>query len=127
MVSRHMQRSRGPRASCRSQPARSPDRAIMRPRISRKCATHAMRSSRRQRSAPVPRHEETRHLPYTPEQMFDLVADVGAYTEFLPWVTAIRVRSDTPTEMVADMIVCFKGLHETFTSRVHKLRPERVH
>lgn len=75
----------------------------------------------------MPRHEETRHLPYTPEQMFDLVADVGAYTEFLPWVTAIRVRSDSPTEMVADMIVGFKGLHETFTSRVHKLRPERVH
>lgn len=75
----------------------------------------------------MPRHEETRHLPYTPEQMFDLVADVSAYTEFLPWVTAIRVRSDTPTEMVADMIVGFKGLHETFTSRVHKLRPERVH
>ena len=62
----------------------------------------------------MPRHEETRHLPYTPEQMFDLVADVGAYTEFLPWVTAIRVRSDSPTEMVADMIVGFKGLLTEF-------------
>jgi coenzyme Q-binding protein COQ10 len=52
--------------------------------------------------------------------MFDLVADVGAYPEFLPWVTAIRVRTNTETEMVADMIVGFKGLRETFTSRVHK-------
>jgi len=75
----------------------------------------------------MPRHEETRHLPYTPEQMFDMVADVGSYPEFLPWVTAIRVRSDSPTEMVADMIVGFKGLHETFTSRVHKHRPDKVH
>lgn len=75
----------------------------------------------------MPRHEETRHLPYTPEQMFDLVADVAEYPAFLPWVTAIRVRLDTPTEMVADMIVGFKGLRETFTSRVHKRRPGQVH
>src|ERR1044072_63130 len=109
-----MPRSRGPRASSRARPVRSLDRAITRRRISRRGATQGMPSSPRQRSAPMPRHEETRHLPYTPEQMFDLVADVGAYTEFLPWVTAIRVRSDSPTEMVADMIVGFKGLHETF-------------
>ena len=44
----------------------------------------------------MPRHTETRFLPYTPEQMFDLVADVGRYAEFLPWVSAVRLRSDTP-------------------------------
>lgn len=71
----------------------------------------------------MPKHSETRHLPYTPEQMFDLVADVARYPEFLPWVSAMRVRSDTPTETVADMIVGFKGLRETFTSRVTKERP----
>ena len=71
----------------------------------------------------MPRHAETRHLPYSPEQMFDLVADVARYPEFLPWVSAIRVRSNGETEMVADMIVGFKGLRETFTSRVEKLRP----
>ena len=70
----------------------------------------------------MPKHSETRHLPYTPEQMFDLVADVARYPEFLPWVSAMRVRSDTPTETVADMIVGFKGLRETFTSRVTKDR-----
>jgi coenzyme Q-binding protein COQ10 len=75
----------------------------------------------------MPRHEETRHLPYTPEQMFDMVADVAAYPEFLPWVSAMRLRTDTPTETVADMIVGFKGLRETFTSRVRKERPESVH
>lgn len=74
----------------------------------------------------MPRHEETRHLPYRPEQMYDLVADVASYPKFLPWVSAMRVRSDTGTEMVADMIVGFKGLRESFTSRVHKRHPEEV-
>jgi len=74
----------------------------------------------------MPKHSETRHLPYAPEQMFDLVADVARYPEFLPWVSAMRVRSDTPTETVADMIVGFKGLRETFTSRVTKDRPGSI-
>lgn len=74
----------------------------------------------------MPRHEETRHLPYTPEQMFDLVADVQRYEEFLPWVNAIRIRSNSETEMVADMVVGFKGLRETFTSKVVKKRPDEL-
>ncbi len=75
----------------------------------------------------MPRHSETRRLPYSAEQMFDMVADVGRYAEFLPWVTAIRIRSDSQTEMVADMIVGFKGLRETFTSKVQKARPSHIH
>ncbi len=75
----------------------------------------------------MPKHHETRHLPYSPEQMFDLVADVGRYAEFLPWVSAIRVRANSDTEMVADMIVGFKGLRETFTSRIQKVRPTELH
>lgn len=75
----------------------------------------------------MPRHSETRHLPYSPEQMYDLVADVQGYEDFLPWVSAIRIRSSSDTEMVADMIVGFKGLRESFTSRVVRKRPESVH
>ena len=74
----------------------------------------------------MPRHAETRRLPYTPEQMFDLVADVGRYGEFLPWVSAVRVRSNSETEMVADLMVGFKSLRETFTSRVEKHRPGHI-
>ena len=74
----------------------------------------------------MPRHSETRRLPYSCEQMFDMVADVRRYAEFLPWVTAIRVRSNSDTEMVADMIVGFKGLRETFTSKVKKERPGHI-
>ena len=74
----------------------------------------------------LPQHSETRHLPYSAEQMFDLVADVNRYAEFLPWVLAMRVRQDTPAETLADMIVGFKGLRETFTSRVGKARPDAI-
>jgi len=74
----------------------------------------------------MPRHSETRRLPYTPEQLFDLVADVARYPEFLPWVAAVRVRSDSDTEMVADLVVGFKAIHEKFTSRVTKHRPDSI-
>ncbi|MGF1550535.1 MAG: type II toxin-antitoxin system RatA family toxin [Sphingomonadaceae bacterium] len=74
----------------------------------------------------MPRHSETRTLPYSPAQMFDLVADVGRYQEFLPWVVATRVRKDGETEMIADLVVGFKSLRETFTSRVIKERPGSI-
>ena len=74
----------------------------------------------------MPSIRETRTLPWSAEQMFDLVADVKRYGEFLPWVVATRVRSDGETEMVADMVVGFNALREKFTSRVKKLRPEMI-
>lgn len=74
----------------------------------------------------MPRHSESRTLPYSPEQLFDLVADVARYREFLPWVSAVRVRSNSETEMVADMIVGFSAFRETFTSKVTKTRPTSI-
>jgi len=74
----------------------------------------------------MPRHHEKRALPYGAEAMFDLVADVARYHEFLPWVTAVRVRSDSDDEMIADLIVGFKSLREKFTSRVVKDRPRKI-
>jgi len=74
----------------------------------------------------MPRHSEKRVLPYSPEQMFDLVADVGRYQEFLPWVSATRIRSDSETEMVADLVVGFRALKETFTSRARMIRPREI-
>ena len=74
----------------------------------------------------MPRHSETRHLPYTPEQLFDLVADVQRYNEFLPWVVAVRVRSSSAQETVADLVVGFNAFKERFTSRVMKDPPNRI-
>ncbi len=74
----------------------------------------------------MPGIRETRRMPYSAQQMFDLVADVARYPEFLPWVIATRVRSDSETEMVADMVVGFKAIRESFTSRVTKTRPQEI-
>jgi coenzyme Q-binding protein COQ10 len=74
----------------------------------------------------MPGIRETRRLPYSPEQMFDMVADVARYEEFLPWVIATRVREDSDTEMIADLLVGFNALREKFTSRVIKDRPRRI-
>ena len=70
----------------------------------------------------MPKHAETRVLPYSPEQMFALVADVAQYPAFLPWCTAARVRSVTPLEggeeMLADLVIGFQLFRERFGSRV---------
>jgi coenzyme Q-binding protein COQ10 len=68
----------------------------------------------------MPHHHERRTLVHSAAQMYDLVIDVRSYPEFLPWVSAIRVRSDNEAEILADMIVGFKSLKETFSSRVIK-------
>ena len=74
----------------------------------------------------MPGINETRRLPYSCEQMFDLVADVANYPKFLPWVVATRVRSNSEAEMEADMLVGFKAIREKFTSRVIKSRPDHL-
>jgi len=74
----------------------------------------------------MPGIRELRQLPYSAEQMFDLVADVGKYHEFLPWVVGTRIRSDNGHEMIADLLVGFNALREKFTSRVLKDRPGEI-
>lgn len=71
----------------------------------------------------MPSHSETRHLRYTADQMYALVADVARYPEFLPWTAAARVRSVTPQAdgsevMEADLVISFKVFRERFGSRV---------
>ena len=67
-------------------------------------------------------HSETRTLPYSAQQMYDLVADVATYPKFLPWCAAARIRSVTPREdareMLADLVISFKVFRERFGSRV---------
>lgn len=74
----------------------------------------------------MPHHHERRSLPYSADQMYDLVVDVRRYGEFLPWVAAVRVRSDNEAETMADLIVGFKSLRESFSSRVLKTPKSKV-
>jgi coenzyme Q-binding protein COQ10 len=71
----------------------------------------------------MPTHSEIRVLPYTAQQMYDLVADVAKYPQFLPWCAAARVRSVTKQEdgsnlMKADLVISFKVFRERFGSNV---------
>lgn len=58
--------------------------------------------------------------------MFDLVADIGRYAEFLPWVVGVRIKSRSETQIVADLLVGFGPLREKFTSRVALDRPNSI-
>lgn len=70
----------------------------------------------------MPTHAEKRELPYTAQQMYDLVGDVASYPKFLPWCSAARIRSRTPQGpsevMEADLVISFKVFRERFGSRV---------
>ncbi|MDX2224575.1 MAG: type II toxin-antitoxin system RatA family toxin, partial [Rhodospirillaceae bacterium] len=68
-----------------------------------------------------------RVLPYTPAQVFDLVADVEKYPEFLPWCVACRIKTrESATCFTADLAVGFKMVREKFTSRVTLSRPDAI-
>ena len=74
----------------------------------------------------MPTHAERRLLPYTQEQLFDLVADIERYPEFLPWCRGARIRERQPHLVVADLIIGFKIYRERFTSRVELNPPRRI-
>lgn len=74
----------------------------------------------------MPRHSERKLVSYRPEQLFDLVADVGKYPQFLPWCVGARVRTRTEIAMVADLTIGFGPFRESFTSRVTLDRPQQI-
>lgn len=53
-------------------------------------------------------------LPFTAQQMYDLVVDVRSYTKFLPWCVAVRIWDETPEQFMAELTVAFKGIRESF-------------
>lgn len=71
----------------------------------------------------MPTHAERRVLPYRPEQLFDLVADIERYPEFLPWCIAARIKRREGDVILADLVIGFKMIRERFTSRVRLDRP----
>ena len=67
----------------------------------------------------VTRHAERKVVPFAPRQLFDLVADVPRYPEFLPWCTAARVRRrESATVEIDELAIGFGPFHEKFVSRV---------
>lgn len=96
----------------------------MRTRISPGCAPRARRSW----GASLTSHRQTLDLPYRPEDLFDLAADVGRYPDFITWIQALRLVSEQeePGRMRcrAEVTVGFKGFRETFVTDVDARRPD---
>jgi coenzyme Q-binding protein COQ10 len=78
----------------------------------------------------MPTHAEKRLLHHTPEQMFELVADLGKYPEFLPWCVATRIREKSQEDgadvQITDMVIGYKMFREKFTSKVICQAPGRI-
>lgn len=68
----------------------------------------------------------THFLPYSAEQLYDLVSDVEKYPEFLPWCLGVRILSKSDRDLVADLLVGYKFFRETFRSRVHLIPKTRI-
>ncbi|EPY01300.1 type II toxin-antitoxin system RatA family toxin [Magnetospirillum fulvum] len=66
----------------------------------------------------MPTHAEKRILPYAPEKLYAMVADVERYPDFLPWCVASRIRRREGNVFFADLVIGFKMVRERFTSKV---------
>lgn len=71
----------------------------------------------------MPTHAEKRYVPYRPEEMYELVAKVELYPEFLPWCKAARITKRGDSHFSADLVIAFKMFRERFSSNV-KLIPQ---
>ncbi|WP_341787092.1 type II toxin-antitoxin system RatA family toxin [Rickettsia endosymbiont of Cantharis rufa] len=63
-------------------------------------------------------YQQTKILPYKPQELFDLVCDVKSYPKFLPWCSASRIISEDNYETVAELVIQLKGFSEKYNSRV---------
>jgi coenzyme Q-binding protein COQ10 len=68
----------------------------------------------------MPSHSESRIVSYPADFMFDIVADVERYPEFVPWCDACQIlkREDGGEMLIAETTVGFKGMQERYTSSV---------
>jgi coenzyme Q-binding protein COQ10 len=74
----------------------------------------------------MPTHAEQKNLPYTQQQLFDLVADVESYHEFLPWCVSCRIMRREGDEILADLIIGYKMIRERFMSKVILSSPDTI-
>jgi len=71
----------------------------------------------------MPKFYKTASVPYTSKELFDLVADVAKYPDFLPFCTKTTIHESSETHMVADMHIGYKSFSGAFQSKVNKNAP----
>lgn len=72
-------------------------------------------------------HKERKNLPFSAEQLFDLVSDVDRYPEFLPWCINSRIKKREGDVFYADLTIGYKMIKEKYTSKVSLDRPNHIH
>lgn len=72
----------------------------------------------------MPFHTEQQFSPYTPRQLFDLVADIEKYPEFLPWCRAARIIERGENEFLGELVISFAHITENYISRVVLTPPQ---
>ena len=72
----------------------------------------------------MPYHKEQQFSPYTPQQLFDLVADVEKYPKFLPWCKSARIIQQEADGFTAELTISFAHISESYISRVVLIPPQ---
>lgn len=72
----------------------------------------------------MPKHTEQQFSPYTPQQLFEMVADIEKYPEFLPWCRAARILERGENEFFGELVISFSHMTEQYTSRVTLMPPQ---
>ncbi len=66
----------------------------------------------------MPHHRETRTLPYSAEQLYNMVLDIECYPEFLPWCKAARILERHEDHLLGELVIVFKGFRESYVSNI---------
>lgn len=74
----------------------------------------------------MPQVERSALVPYSPFQMFDVVADVDSYPEFLPWCASAELLSRTDSELVGRLTVARGSIKQSLTTRNRFERPHSM-
>lgn len=72
------------------------------------------------------KHREIQILPYSTEQLFDLVIDIEQYPQFIPWCSAARIIKKESESLSAELAVNFKGFTSSYISKVSSTRPTSI-
>ncbi|HJD55991.1 MAG TPA: type II toxin-antitoxin system RatA family toxin [Rickettsia endosymbiont of Pyrocoelia pectoralis] len=66
----------------------------------------------------MPSFQQTKTLPYKPQELFNLVWDIESYPQFLPWCVAARIISENNNQLIAELVIQLKGFSESYRSQV---------
>jgi coenzyme Q-binding protein COQ10 len=72
----------------------------------------------------MPEHFDTYKSQHTPQELFDIVADVEKYPDFLPWVSDARIIEKHENWFIAELVVQFKAISQSYSSKVTLYEPD---